>query len=244
MSPLAACGLTAAQGLAIQKNSAKFFGNMARPSGMLSAPGTIKDETAKRLQDKFHETYGGENIGKILVGGDGIEFKTFTMAAADAQLIEQLRWTAEDVCRAFGVPGYKVGVGQMPTYQNIGPLNQAYYSDTLQELIECVEALLDEGLELPRQYQIESDVEMGLLRMDKLARYEAYDKAGKWMAPNEMRGKEQMEPVPGGDEPLAQEQYWPLSVLQQRAPPDTAPPEADAVSEAFDEEFDNVSDAA
>jgi HK97 family phage portal protein len=53
VSPLFACGLAATQGLSIQNNSQRFFTNGANPSGMLTAPGNITDETAARLKAKF-----------------------------------------------------------------------------------------------------------------------------------------------------------------------------------------------
>ena len=49
ISPLYAAKLAANQGLRIQENSALFFGNMSRPSGILTAPEQISDETAERL---------------------------------------------------------------------------------------------------------------------------------------------------------------------------------------------------
>jgi HK97 family phage portal protein len=225
VSPIAACGLTALQGLNIKTNSTKFFGNMARPSGMLTAPGTITDATANRLKTEFQTNYGGDNIGKVSVAGDGLEFKTFTMSAVDSQLIEQLGWTAKDVCTAFGVPPYKIGIGEMPTYDNISALDKAYYSDTLQELIECIELLLDEGLNLPSSFGTSFDIGQ-LLRMDAKSRYEAHEKAikGSWKSPNEVRFDEDLEPVDGGEEPISQQQNWPLSVLAKRPPPDSTPP--------------------
>lgn len=238
VSPIAACGLTALQGLNIRNNSTKFFGNMARPSGMLTAPGTINDATAARLKSEFQTNYGGDNIGKVSVAGDGLEFKTFSMTAVDSQLIEQLGWTAQDVCTAFGVPPYKIGIGDMPTYDNISALDKAYYSDTLQELIECIELLLDEGLNLPTGFGVSFDIGQ-LLRMDAKSRYEAHEKAikGSWKAPNEVRNDEGLAPVEGGEEPISQQQNWPLSVLAKRPPPDSnlpkpaAPPEEPTTTE-------------
>jgi HK97 family phage portal protein len=225
-SPIGACGLTAMQGLSIQKNSEAFFANQALPGGALTAPGAISPETAQRLKDDFQSRYSGANAGKILVAGDGLKFEPFTMSATDAQLIEQLKWTAEDVCRAFGVPAYKIGVGNPPTYNNMAALNKAYYNDCLQEPIECIELLLDEGLELPSRYRTEFDLEP-LLRMDAPTRYDAHEKAIRagWKAPNEVRLAENLEPVEGGEEPIAQQQNWPLSVLAKRDPPDTTPPQ-------------------
>src|SRR5690606_6027138 len=48
VSPIYACAVAAAQGTAIQANSEKFFTNMSRPSGILTAPGAISPDTALR----------------------------------------------------------------------------------------------------------------------------------------------------------------------------------------------------
>jgi hypothetical protein len=61
-SPLYACGLAAAQGLSIQNQSRTFFGNGARPSGVLTAPGAITPETAKRLKDQVGTRTSPETI--------------------------------------------------------------------------------------------------------------------------------------------------------------------------------------
>jgi HK97 family phage portal protein len=217
VSPIAACGLAATQGLSIQGNSRKFFENMSRPSGMLSAPGAIADATATRLKTTFETNFGGDNIGKLFVAGDGLEFKGFTMPAEDSQLIEQLKWTSEDVCRAFGVPAYKVGVGPMPAYNNIESLNQQYYSETLQELIECIELLLDEGLELPGSYGTEFDLD-GLLRMDSATFTQVLKEqvGAGLLAPDEGRAKLGLEAVPGGKYPYLQQQNYSLEALSRR----------------------------
>ena len=73
-------------------------------------------------------------------------YTAMTMTAVDAQLIEQLKMTAETVCSCFHVPPYMIGVGPAPTYNNIEALNQHYYSQCLQVLMEEIEVLLDEGL--------------------------------------------------------------------------------------------------
>lgn len=217
MSPISACGLAAQQGLNIQTQSEKFFQNMARPSGMLTAPGTISDDTATRLKAEFQTKYGGENVGNIAVAGDGLEFKQFTMTAVDAQLIEQLRMTAENVCTAFGVPAYKVGVGDMPAHNNINALDQQYYSQTLQEPISEMQALLVEGLELPDMMTIHSDLE-ALLRMDILTQSKVYSERAKGgaLAPDEWRAELGMEPVAGGATPYLQQQNYSLAALNSR----------------------------
>jgi phage portal protein BeeE len=46
----------------------------------------------------------------VAVLGDGLAYQAMVMTAVDAQLIEQLKWTAETICSCFHVPSYMVGV--------------------------------------------------------------------------------------------------------------------------------------
>lgn len=216
VSPIYACGLSATHGRKIQHNATKFFDNMSRPSGVLSAPATIPDETARRLKTYWEENYTGGNIGRLAVLGDGLKYEAMTIPAVEAQLIEQLRWTVEDVARCFHMPLYKIG-GPMPPQTSIEVMQQTYYNDCLQSLIESAEANLDLGLSLPSNYYTEFDLD-GLMRMDTAARYEATGKAIKdgWLSPNEARKKENMKPVEGGESPMIQQQNYSLAALKKR----------------------------
>jgi HK97 family phage portal protein len=218
VSPIQACGLAATQGLAIQNQSTRFFERGAKPAGVLSAPGYISNDTARRLKEYWESNYTGDNAGRTAVLGDGLKYEQLVMNADDAQLIDQLKWTAETVCSAFHVPAHMVGIGQPPTYNNIEALNQAYYSQCLQSLIESIELLLDEGLELPRPLGTEFELD-GLLRMDSATRVKAASDAVKAsiMAPNEARKRYfDLGPVKGGESPYAQQQLFSLATLAER----------------------------
>jgi phage portal protein BeeE len=141
-------------------------------------------------------------------------------------LIEQLKWTVEDVARCFRVPLWKLQAGTMPAYGNSEIAQQAYYSETLQNTMEAIEALLVDGLELPKGYRVQFDL-AGLLRMDTAARYKALSEGvkGGWLAPNEARSEENLPPLTGGDTVYLQEQNWPLHQLASRELPARAPTE-------------------
>lgn len=214
-SPIFAAGVAATQGLRIQGNSAQFFGNKSQPGGILTAPGAMSDATAARLKEYWESNFTGEKAGRVAVVGDGLEYKPLGVTAHDSQLIEQLKWTAEVVCSVFHVPTYKIGIGTMPTYNNVQALNVEYYSQCLQVHIEAAELSLDEGLDMASGIGTEFDID-GLLRMDSVTQMDVLDKAKNVMKPNEARKKLDLPPVVGGDTVYRQQQDYSLAALSKR----------------------------
>lgn len=217
VSPVRACAMSALQGVMIQSHATRFFQNLSRPSGMLTSPGTIDDVTATRLKNEWQALYSGSNFGKVAVAGDGLEYKPFTMPADDAQLIEQLGWTVEDVARAFQMPLHKINAGPPPTQTNVEALELQYYSGCLQPYIEAIELCLTEGLGMPPGTCLEFDLE-GLLRMDSATQIDILTKAvgGALMKPDEARARRNLPPVPGGDSVYMQQQNYSLAALAKR----------------------------
>jgi len=250
VSPIFACGLAAAQGLAIQSNSAKFFSNGSHPGGVLTAPGAIADDTAKRLKAYWEENFTGVNAGRVAVLGDGLKYEAMTLSAEESQLIEQLGWTATTVCACYHVPPFMIYVGDAPAYGNPAPMFQQYYSQCLQTLFTGIESSLDEGLELPRPYGTEFDID-DLIWLDHETKTKAAEGAigSGAVSPNEARKKYYgLGPVAGGGSPMMQQQYYSLEALAVRdqdqpfakptpaTPPSLPAPEGDeleALSAAF-----------
>ena len=229
LSPVYACGHAAMQGLQILSNTTQLFRNGSQISGILVAPNAISNETAKRLENYWQENYSGtQNAGKIVALGDGLTFqKQPIMSAVDSQLIDQLKWGDEKICSTFHVPAYMVGVGAPPNYNNIEALNQQYYSQCLQILIESLELSLSHGLGLNDPYDVEFDLD-GLLRMDSTQKMEVATKGviGGILSPNEARATFNRSPVDGGETPYLQGQNFALSALARRdaEPAASAPP--------------------
>jgi HK97 family phage portal protein len=145
ISPLYAAGMAATLGARIQRNSANFFANMSRPGGMLTAPATIDEETAKRMKGEFETNFAGPNIGRVFVGGDGLKFEPMAVTADAAQLAEQLNLTVVDVARAYHMPLFKI---QAETGRNAGTLSieaqqQAYLNDCLHDAHRFAGVVLD-----------------------------------------------------------------------------------------------------
>jgi HK97 family phage portal protein len=218
VSPLFASGLAATQGLRIQENSTKFAENGSNLSGILTAPTNIPDDLAKRIQQHWDENFGGpNNVGKVAVLGSGLEFKPMMMTAVDAQMIDQLKWTDAQICATYHVPGYMVGVGAAPPYTDIQSINLQYYTQALQNPIENMELLLEEGLELPPGYGIEFDLD-ALARMDKKTQIENATNSikGSLDTINGARASVNLAPVAGGDTIWMQQQNFSLEALTAR----------------------------
>jgi HK97 family phage portal protein len=222
VSPLYAAGRSANLALTILNNSSKFFQNASRPSGLITAPGSISGDSAKALKEQWDKNFSGDNSGSVAVVGDGLKFDPMRMNAVDSQLIEQLKWNSEVVCSTFHVPPYKLGLGAPPAINNIEALNQEYYGQALQILIEEMEECLDFGLGLDtpiagKQLGIELDLEP-LLRMDTPTLIDTMGKAvtNSIVTTDEARRKLNLPKVKGGDVIWRQQQYYSLAALDER----------------------------
>ncbi|EOB5418213.1 phage portal protein, partial [Escherichia coli] len=191
--------------------------NGGRPSGVIEIPGSITEENAKKLKSNWDSGYTGENAGKTAILSNGAKYNPTTFSPVDAQTVEQLKMTAEIVCSVFRVPAYKIGVGQPPSSDNVEALEQQYYSQCLQTLIESIELLLDEALETGENESTEFDVTT-LLRMDSERRMKTLGDAVKntLLTPNEARKRENLPPLAGGDALYLQQQNYSLEALSRR----------------------------
>jgi len=228
VSPLMAAALSSALGTRIMQQSEQFFLNASRPGGVLSGPKKIERDTAKWLKEQWEENYSGTRAGRTAVLGDGIEWKPMSTTATDSQLIEQLRYTVEDVARVYRVPGFLLGELGKVTYRNSEQLMRTYYSGCLQAQIEALEARLGDAFGLRDPLAVEFDLD-ALLRTDIDVRYAAYKDGlqSGFMTINEVRKLEGLPPVDGGDVPYLQQQYWPLGAwqdAQSNAPPSAKGP--------------------
>jgi HK97 family phage portal protein len=261
--PVFASGYAAQQGVNIQLNSIRLFENNSSPGGILTAPGVISEPTAQRLKSDWEANYSGKNVGRVAVLGDGLKFEKMAMTAVEGQLIEQLKWTAEVVCSTYHVPPYKIGVGALPSYNNIQALNVEYYSQCLQVLIEAAELCLDEGLEMKVGAGTEFDLD-NLLRMDSVTQFDVLEKAKSVMTLDERRRRLDLKGITGGatvylqqqdhsieaiaarDKMLIEESKRPVAKLAPETPDDGGDDEVDPVdfeqdlAKALEDDEDNL----
>ncbi len=246
ITPLYACGLAAQQGLAMQTGSEKFFRRGSHPGGVLTAPGEIGQDQAERIKAYWQENFTGEGVGNIAVLGRGLKYEAMTVNAADAQLIQQLNWTASNVCTCYHVPPALLDLGDAPNVSDLEALLQKYHSQCIQSLLANFEASLDAGLELKAPYGTEFDIDDLIWMVTATKVKAAADAIGSGaLSPNEARFKYfGLGRVAGGDTPYMQQQNFSLKALAERdandpfskappaAPATPAAPEGDVLEEA------------
>ena len=217
IAPLAAACPAASKNIEIQRNAEAFFRNSAQPGGLLTAPAGMSEKDAQAVKDYWHKEQSGNNTGKVAVIGADMKFTPFAFKAADSQMVEQLRYTDEQIAHAFGIPPFKVGIGSIPAGMKVDDLNQMYYTDALQARIEAMEDCLDRALGLGDDVGVELNLEP-LLRMDpgKLAEVHAALTGAGIEAPNEARRHFGLTPITGGDTVYLQQQNYSLAALAKR----------------------------
>lgn len=241
VSPLYACGGAAIQALKIQENSTAFFANSSAPAGIVTIPGAPDDAAVEKAKSAWLGIHGGVKRGGTGFLSEGMTYQAVTQSAQDSQLTEQARLLAQTIAGVWGVPISMVDASQQPPYANSEASQLQYRSQCLQTLMTAIENLLDDGLELPAPYGTEFDID-ALIWMDTATKTKAAQDAigAGAMTPNEARKKYfGLPPVPGGDSPYMQQQYYSLEALSKRdaAAPPTPEPDPDPEPEPDDEEI-------
>jgi HK97 family phage portal protein len=239
--PLCAAALAAGKNLKILRNSSKFFENGANPGGLISGPAGLSESDAEALKTYWNENFQGDNTGRVAVIGADLKFTPFGFKSADSQLVEQLRYSDEQICQPFRIKPYKVGIGNPPGGWKSDDVNVEYHSDALSPLIESMENLLIDGLGVARPLEIWLDTEP-LWRMDegKLAEVQTKLVQGMVRKPDEARKKFNDPPTDGGDTLWGQHQDYPLGMLRNRddlspVRPEPAPESAEQLEAANEE---------
>ena len=189
-------------GLAISLESfaARYFGQGTVTSGVIEYPGALTAEQAENLSnsfDKAHKGYRKAHKTGILSGG--ATFKATQVANDEAQMLDSRRLAVEDIARAYRVPTDMIGLnngGQ--SYSSVEQKQIAFLSHTIRPWVAKLE---DAFSTLLPDFAFLSFNTDDLLRGDYATRIEGYAKMlqnGVFSA-NEVRRKENMQPIDGGD---------------------------------------------
>jgi len=223
MSTLAAgrqvFGLASATDTAAQTT----FANGMRPSGVLTVPGVLKAEQREPLEKAMGDKFlGSVNAGRPMLLEAGVTWQQLTISPEDAQMLESRSFSVEEVARIFGVPPHMIGHTQKSTSYGTGLEQQTlgFIQFTLRKRLKRIEQAIEKQLLSPADRAAGVSVEFnleGLLRGDSAGRAAFYQSGlqNGWTTINEVRRREGMPAVAGGDVPRMQMQNVPITEAGQ-----------------------------
>jgi HK97 family phage portal protein len=186
--------------IALEGFASRFFGQGTLTQGVIEYPGSLTNEQAENLAKSFdrqHKGYRKAHKTGILSGG--AVFKPTTIANDQAQMLDSRRLAVEDIARAYRVPTDMIGLnngGQ--SYNSIEQKQIAFVTHTLRPYLAKLEDAFSNLLPDSAYLAFNTD---DLLRGDYATRIEGYSKLlqNGVLSANEVRRKENMRPVDGGD---------------------------------------------
>lgn len=96
--------------LATEKYGAKFFGNGARPAGILKLPNKLEEKAIENLRRSWAEAHGGENQFKVAVLEQGIEFTKIAATPEEGQMLQTRDYQRAEIASVFNVPLHMLAV--------------------------------------------------------------------------------------------------------------------------------------
>jgi HK97 family phage portal protein len=195
-----------ALGLALQQRTTAqaLMANSLRPSAVLSYEHLMSIDNKQFLRDQLRERVGGpEKAGNFLILDGGGKYDKMSFSPEDAEFLDSMKLSNEDVARIFGVPPTSVGILDKGTYSNVEQESATLIQNCLGPLAARIEAAMARCLLTPearRTIYIEHDLS-SLLRGDVKSRFEAY-RLGREigaLSANDVRRRENEPPIEGGE---------------------------------------------
>jgi HK97 family phage portal protein len=192
-------------GIAAEEFGSKFFGDGAHLSGIIEVPGDLKPDVARQMKESFESKHSGmNNAHAVGVLTAGAKFAPVSVSPEDAQFLGTRAAQTTDIAMLFGIPPHMLGQVDRTTSWGKGIEEQTlgFLKYTLSGWVNRFEDAFSALLPQPMQAWFNLDA---LLRPDTTARYNAYLAARNAAAltPNEIRHKEDMPPIEGGDDLFA-----------------------------------------
>ena len=209
LSPIDQCAKALNWGVSLEEFGSTFFSNGAKPSSILQTDRALSDTALQRLKNSFNNNYGNlKNSNSTIVLEEGLSFKPISISPEQAQFLSSRQFSIEEVARIFNVPPHLLKDLSKSSFNNIEMQNQEFLTFTLMPYITRIEEEMNLKLfrtnELGKTF-VEFNVN-GLLRGDVKSRTEAYKTAitNGYMSINEVRQKENMNSIEGGDKHFMQ----------------------------------------
>jgi len=196
LGPLQVQRRTVGQAIAQEDYASELFVGGSIPSGVLQVDGELSRDEADELKTHFSAAHGGRQRTPAVLSG-GVKYQALGFSAADLELLESRRFSAQTIATIFGVPGFLIGVGQenSQTYSNVEQDSKLFVRFTLRSWAARIEQAL--SALLPRGQEARFNLD-ALLRADTAERYSAHETALRagFLTLGEVREMENLEPLP------------------------------------------------
>jgi HK97 family phage portal protein len=212
--------------LSAERTSSMYWRNGVRASGFIKTNTWL---TAKQREEYRNSVNGfmGQGTGAttdkqggVMVIENAADFQPITMKPVDVELLASRKFSVEDVCRFFDIPPVLVGhaaEGQTMWGTGISEIILGWFKLGLAPILRHIEQEIYRQILIPsnqRDLFAEFNLE-ALLRGDPVARsafYSSMSQNGLYTR-NEIRAKENLPPMEGGDVLTVQSNLVPLENL-------------------------------
>jgi len=187
--------------LATEEFGARFFGNGAKPGGVLEHPGKLGLPAQENLRKSWNEMHQGlSNQHRIAILEEGMKYQQVGIPPDDAQFLETRKFQRSEIASFFHIPPHMIGDLEHATFSNIEHQGIEFVVYTMRPWFVRWEQVISKKLLFPderKDYFAEFLVE-GLLRGDVESRYKAYSVGRQWgwLSANDVRELENMDPLP------------------------------------------------
>jgi len=185
---------------AAQDFGSEYFGQKGQMTGVLASDQPLRKEQMDIIQNSWNQS--AMNAGTKLLPF-GFKYQRITITPDEAQFIETRKFQAEEICRIYSVPPSLVQLPSQTTFNNVEQQNLQFARHTISPWAKRIEQEIDRKLILSfERPDIYSKFDMNdLYRGDMAARTTFYRELTQIgvMSINEVRAKENMNPVEGGD---------------------------------------------
>lgn len=196
--------------LATEESHAHFHRNGARPSGILSADGSLGTESLTRLAAWVRRHFGGaQNAGKIMVVDRAAKFTPVQMTGVDSQHIETRKFQVERICEVLRVMPIMIGFSgdKNATFASAEQMFLAHLVHTVRPIHRRFGGSADLFLLTKQQRRdgfytgfVEGDFLSPALKDKSEYNQKALGSSSAgWVTPNEVRGWDELPPIEGGD---------------------------------------------
>ena len=204
-------------GISQEEYGAAFFDNSGIPSSVLEHPKRLSDGAMTRLKKQWDENYSGPSKSQqTLILEEGLQYKAIGLPPEQAQFLASRSFTLEDVARWFGVPPQKIGHLVHSNYNSVEHLSIEVIVDTLTPWVIRFEQEANYKLLSNSWGGLATKMDLrSLMRgthQDRAAYYRAMFGIGS-LSINEIREKEDLNPITGGDTHMIPLNMAPLDMV-------------------------------